>query len=243
MTTTINSYYTKPFLQSLFLDGGPKYPVPPGWIDRSMYIISHLVPEKWSLPSLKEAILSTEGVTVDGKFYDKEQLRLFVRAFTALDRSAILKNQSKFPRHNSAVPLVLAAYKVNHGVSYERWGITKEDESLLGKSFSGYFDAREAWKELQNEVDLADLRAEVSAPKYANIKWYKPIRPMIERKFFHMMLAQTWIFEPDIRSEDMVTTLESLSAVAAPIEKPWKDSEDYSQVQVELKDESNLLPW
>lgn len=211
-----------------------------GWIDQAMYIVSHVVPEKWTASSLMQAFLQEGTIKVDKFDYSFAQIRAIVQIFTKSHRSRIISSQAKITRHSAAVPLLLAAYKINHGIPYSRWDLEDTEEKLLGRGLVGYTKACRVWEDVKDSVDLEQLRAVVASPEYNKIKHYPSLKTLIPEKFFHMMLGQTWIFEPSIRSEDMITSLEGISVVAPHIEAQTLFIAQDNKV---LKDCSHALPW
>lgn len=222
-----------------------------------MPYIAHIIPAKnssglYSASSIFETLKLNEAYQLHGVKFSGEQLLNYYRLFGLMPVSNYLAKQTESPQFCSAVPIPLAAYRLQLGIPYSKWD--KTDPCLVRM-----FSPQMQWILDQKVIDsIPDLnRDEVNALREQVLLERKSgtIKPVISYKFelsgepvfdrlpklLRMMLLQTWIFHPSIRHQNMITDPINWDSAA----EPWDLVNDVVIIppQKQAFSPGDELPW
>lgn len=157
----------------------------------------------------------------------------------------LTKPQNKEPAIASGVPIVLYAYKHQHGIMYNEWD--REDPALrlmLTENLAWLLNPPEIpeglpdIKSLQEEFLKTGTTGIVNPPTNPKASYTSDKRFNQLPKYQRYMYLQTWLYHPSIRSDNMITDWNDWDTPAVP--HGFSDLESYG---LTVKANKDGLPW
>lgn len=219
----------------------------PSWFFHIKPLLASVKPKELTLSSLLNELHTPKEIEVVGQpniTTTTTAVLCIYEVLAKVNRSAMLPSSyaraTAHPSFSAAVPWAMAAYKEHHNIAYSRW---KLDEpamvaGFLGKALKDLPAYMETFVELKDSIDLLGIRAEylekIKAFQLARANSSKRARAQKDPEFAHNlyikvegwsgiwlhMLTQTWVFHPDIRTSDMILSLNSLDEIPEPLVSP-----------------------
>lgn len=213
--------------------------------------LAHIIPQKDSsgeylASSIFEELDRNNTYVVNKVDFTGSQLLRYIRLFYFHNTSEYLSSQTSSPQFSAAVPIVLAAYKLQHGIQYSSW--SKSDPCLkrfFGPQMQWLFDEQLVIPELSDQ-EVREFREQVLLERKTgtikpatSYKFERSGEPNFDKlpKLLKMMLLQTWIFHPQIRHPNMITDPKNWDLLA-PAREEFIVSQLLNKPQV-----GEDLPW
>lgn len=203
-------------------------------------IIASLPLPEYSASAFKEAVQSITTLETSSGKWTKGDYQTILK-LVALTRGTLVDSQTRHPSISAAVPIVLSAYKDMYGVPYSAWNFDDDKvlPYLLGHSLKSYFEAQKLFTDLPPPEEVR-RETTPNGTSYGRITYHQAFKTLPEgraiSKFYQLMYTQLWLFAPEIRTNDMVLSLEGLDVIP-----PSLDASNMSEVF--QSSSSNDLDW
>lgn len=199
-----------------------------GLVHQLLPILASVPVSSYSAQSVFKALKSNEYFETPAGYITAGNMINWYKYFSTTVPSNYVSGQTKNPSICSGVPIILLAFKQQHGIKYSSWD--KEDpyfSKLLGNHLDFLLNREIIDKALSYSTDdLLEFReATLLEKSTGNIKPVTAYKMSTTRdsefnqlpKQLRFLLVQTWIYHPSCRHSNMITNLENWDDAAEPL--------------------------